>query len=179
MLYLDCHGAVSATRLLSIIAALVPRDDDAAEKLRLAAASSIHVATVSDLYESFEVLEYHRQLLSAAADAVAADDQSAPASAFRGGLIILDSAPALLAPTLGGGGQYQGHALMMALAQTLKGLAHKYNCSVLITNYYTGSSGSSYSNSSVGGGSTGKPALGQSWLGVPHHRLDLAELFQE
>ena len=56
---------------------------------------------------------------------------------------------------------------MMELGATLKMLGERHNCAVLMTNYYVSSTESGRA----------RPALGRSWLSVPHRRLDLAELF--
>ena len=153
VLYLDANGSASGRRIVDILEIILPDSENASE-LASAAASRIDIAVVTDVFEVFDVLENKRQQLA----------KLAPPT--RGGLIILDSAPAVLSPILGGN-QFQGHALMMSLAFTLKKLAHAYNCAVILTNYFT---------QSTSDGSSRTPALGQSWFGVPYLRLDLAQL---
>ncbi|GMG98227.1 hypothetical protein Nepgr_000067 [Nepenthes gracilis] len=77
-------------------------------------------------------------------------------------LLIIDSLSSLITPILGGGGP-NGHALMISAGFLLKKLAHEYSLCVLVTNHMVG-----------GEGGLPKPALGESWKGVPHVRLLLS-----
>jgi RAD51-like protein 3 len=157
VLYIDAHGAITGSRLIDILDILSPGTDLASA---LAASQNIAVAVVADIFQAMEALEAHYEQLCAAE----------PSGRRRGGVVVVDSVPALLSPILGGG-QYQGHALMQSLAATLRRLAHHCNCGVLLTNYYVAAGAGPH-----GARDAVKPALGASWVNVPSIRIDLAEL---
>nr|XP_016436785.1 PREDICTED: DNA repair protein RAD51 homolog 4-like isoform X1 [Nicotiana tabacum] len=77
-------------------------------------------------------------------------------------MIIIDSISTLITPILGGGGA-QGHALMVSVGFLLKRLAHEHDICILVTNHMV-----------AGEKGTSKPALGESWRGIPHVRLLLS-----
>ncbi|CAH9072530.1 unnamed protein product [Cuscuta epithymum] len=77
-------------------------------------------------------------------------------------LLIIDSISSLIAPVLGGSGAH-GHALMVSAGLMLKQLADEHDLPVLVTNHMV-----------AGEGSNLKPALGESWKGIPHTRLLLS-----
>ncbi|KAL6577229.1 hypothetical protein OROMI_011505 [Orobanche minor] len=80
-------------------------------------------------------------------------------------MLIIDSLSSLIAPILGGGGAH-GHALMLTAGFLLKELAHEHNLSVLVTNHMV-----------AGEVGVSKPALGESWKGIPHVRLVLSRCY--
>ena len=157
VLYMDAHGGCVGARIMTLLEGHTADVE--------AAARRISVATVTDVFQAFHILDEHRQLLAVRRDAMGDMASETPPAAFRGGVVILDSVGALVSPILGGS-QVRGHALMMTLASELKRLAQEYQAAVLVTNSYLG-----------GRNGPAKPGLGASWLAAPHVRLDLAALF--
>ncbi|XP_071944101.1 DNA repair protein RAD51 homolog 4-like [Antedon mediterranea] len=80
-------------------------------------------------------------------------------------LVIVDSVAAVISPIIGGK-HIEGHGLMMQVARKLKEIVEE-NVAVLVTNRIV-----QFNNLS-------KPALGTSWLHVPHTRILLTNKNQD
>lgn len=78
-------------------------------------------------------------------------------------LLVLDTITSLISPILGGG-QTQGHMIMVELGRALKRLAADYNIAVIVINNVVLDRDSALEY---------KPALGKSWRMMPHSRLHL------
>lgn len=97
-------------------------------------------------------------------------------------LVIVDSVSALIAPVLGGAhGSGQGHALMAAVARSLKNLAETLSLAVLVTNHMVGGGSRRLEGDpSAAGPGAGlapagnRPALGEGWRNQPHVRVQLS-----
>jgi RecA/RadA recombinase len=87
-------------------------------------------------------------------------------------LVILDSIGAVVSPVLGGGAAHsQGHALLVAIAGALKELGERLGAGVVVTNHLVGGGGG---DGGGGGRQERRAALGESWAGQAHVRVQLA-----
>ncbi|KAJ8043979.1 DNA repair protein RAD51-like 4 [Holothuria leucospilota] len=147
VLYVDTTGGFSPQRLQEIMA----KKGCTLQVIR-EALKKIQCKQVFDIFELLELLEDIRGCLEQGQE----DDRPSVR------MVIVDSVSALMAPLLGGN-QVDGQALLHHLAQALKILSVEFYTAVMVT------------NNVVQGDSAEdvKPALGRSWLGVPHSRLML------
>ncbi|XP_072040998.1 DNA repair protein RAD51 homolog 4-like [Amphiura filiformis] len=144
VLYIDTSGGFSCQRLQDMMVARnIP------EKAMIAAFQRIQCTKVFDLFEVIQLLENTKHSIDSGSDTFY--------SALK--VVVLDSVTAIVAPVIGGQ-QTEGHAMMMHLGRALKGLAAEYSIAVLLTN-----------NLVQGSGGEKKPALGRTWLHVPHTRI--------
>ncbi|XP_054448887.1 DNA repair protein RAD51 homolog 4 isoform X2 [Pteronotus mesoamericanus] len=148
VLYIDSNGGLTASRILQLLQARTPDEEEQAGALQ-----RIQVLRAFDIFQMLDVLQ---DLRGAAAQPVS--DSSGTVK-----VVIVDSVTAVVSPLLGGQ-QREGLALMMQLAQELKTLARDLGVAVVVTNHMTRDRDSGRL----------KPALGRSWSFVPSTRIALA-----
>ena len=142
MLWIDTTAGFSATRLVYFLQRV-------ATGSAAAALSSVRCVKAFDVHEVLSLL-----------DELSADTEHAPPS-----LLVVDSVSSVLSSLLSFKGNYQGQALMLSLADTLRALAEERSMAVLVTNHTVG--GRDGDQGSL------KPALGETWRSQPHTRLHL------
>ncbi|KAM7067993.1 DNA repair protein RAD51 homolog 4 [Molossus nigricans] len=148
VLYIDSNGGLTASRILQLLQARTPDEEEQAEALQ-----RIQVVHAFDIFQMLDVLQDLRGAVA----------QQVSNSSGTVKVIIVDSVTAVISPLLGGQ-QREGLALMMQLAQELKTLARDLGVAVLVTNHMTRDRDSGKL----------KPALGLSWSFVPSTRIVLA-----
>nr|XP_054749283.1 DNA repair protein RAD51 homolog 4-like [Lytechinus pictus] len=146
VLFVDTNGGFDAGRLHEIIA-----HKSTSEKITAAALQKIHCAKTFDLYDLLDLLESIKASIDSGTDVFY--------SSLK--LVVVDSVTAVLAPLLGGK-HSEGQGMMVHLARSLKSLAADYSIAVVVCN-----------NMVRGERGEPKPALGRTWLGVPHIRIQL------
>eukprot|EP00057_Strongylocentrotus_purpuratus_P003327 XP_003726418.1 PREDICTED: DNA repair protein RAD51 homolog 4 [Strongylocentrotus purpuratus] len=146
VLFIDTNGGFHASRLHDIIA-----HKSTSEKITSAALHKVHCATTFDLYDLLDLLESIKASIDSASEAFY--------SSLK--LVVVDSVTAVLAPLLGGK-HSEGQGMMVHLARSLKSLAADYSIAVVMCN-----------NMVRGERGEPKPALGRTWLTVPHTRIQL------
>ncbi|XP_012581523.1 PREDICTED: DNA repair protein RAD51 homolog 4 [Condylura cristata] len=151
VLYVDSNGGLTACRLLQLLQARTPDEEEQA-----AALQRIQVVRAFDIFQMFDVLHDFRTAVA----------QQISGSSATVKVVVVDSVTAVVSPLLGGQ-QTEGLALMMQLARELKMLARDLNVAVVVTNHLTRDRDSGKL----------KPALGRSWSFVPSTRilLDVGE----
>ncbi|XP_004608899.2 DNA repair protein RAD51 homolog 4 [Sorex araneus] len=145
VLYVDSSGGLTACRLLRLLQARTPDEEEQAAALR-----RIQVARAFDIFHLFGVLQDLRGALG----------QQVSGSSGMVKVVIVDSVAAVVSPLLGGQ-QREGLALMMQLARELKTLARDLGLAVVVTNHLTRDRDSGRL----------KPALGRAWSFVPNTRI--------
>lgn len=145
VLYIDSNGGLTASRILQLLQARTPDEEEQAGALQ-----RIQVVRAFDIFQMLDVLQDLRGAVS----------QQVSSSSGTLKVVIVDSVAAVVAPLLGGQ-QREGLALMMQLARELKTLARDLSVAVLVTNHMTRDRDSGQL----------KPALGRSWSFVPSTRL--------
>ncbi|XP_006045430.4 DNA repair protein RAD51 homolog 4 isoform X2 [Bubalus kerabau] len=145
VLYIDSNGGLTASRILQLLQARTPDEEEQAGALQ-----RIQVVRAFDIFQMLDVLQDLRGTVS----------QQVSSSSGTLKVVIVDSVAAVVAPLLGGQ-QREGLALMMQLARELKTLARDLSVAVLVTNHMTRDRDSGQL----------KPALGRSWSFVPSTRL--------
>ncbi|XP_019482420.1 PREDICTED: DNA repair protein RAD51 homolog 4 [Hipposideros armiger] len=148
ILYIDSNGGLTASRILQLLQARTPDEEEQARALQ-----RIQVVHAFDIFQMLDVLQ---DLRGAVAQQVS--DSSGTVK-----VVFVDSVTAVVSPLLGGQ-QREGLALMMQLAQELKTLARDLGMAVVVTNHMTRDRDSGKL----------KPALGRSWSFVPSTRIVLA-----
>lgn len=152
VVYLDTTGSFNVQRLVQIIHANTDAFSQQALKKQL---SQVHCYRLFDIFQVLTRVEMLYERLSLEHDTFALNLK----------LVVLDSINSVVTPILGGKKQH-GHALMCTLGQRLKQMASEFGVSVLVVN---GAVGQFEKNKSDG--DMLKPALGRSWLSIPHVRL--------
>lgn len=145
VLYIDSNGGLTASRILQLLQARTPDEEEQAGALQ-----RIQVVHAFDIFQMLDVLQDLRGAVS----------QQVSSSSGTLKVVVVDSVAAVVAPLLGGQ-QREGLALMMQLARELKTLARDLSVAVLVTNHMTRDRDSGQL----------KPALGRSWSFVPSTRL--------
>uniref|UniRef100_A0A4W2C798 DNA repair protein RAD51 homolog 4 n=1 Tax=Bos indicus x Bos taurus TaxID=30522 RepID=A0A4W2C798_BOBOX len=145
VLYIDSNGGLTASRILQLLQARSPDEEEQAGALQ-----RIQVVRAFDIFQMLDVLQDLRGAVS----------QQVSSSSGTLKVVVVDSVAAVVAPLLGGQ-QREGLALMMQLARELKTLARDLSVAVLVTNHMTRDRDSGQL----------KPALGRSWSFVPSTRL--------
>ncbi|CAI9162628.1 unnamed protein product [Rangifer tarandus platyrhynchus] len=145
VLYVDSNGGLTASRILQLLQARTPDEEEQAGALQ-----RIQVVRAFDIFQMLDVLQDLRGAVS----------QQVRSSSGTLKVVVVDSVAAVVAPLLGGQ-QREGLALMMQLARELKTLARDLSVAVLVTNHTTRDRDSGQL----------KPALGRSWSFVPSTRL--------
>ncbi|MXQ84517.1 hypothetical protein E5288_WYG020677 [Bos mutus] len=145
VLYIDSNGGLTASRILQLLQARTPDEEEQAGALQ-----RIQVVRAFDIFQMLDVLQDLRGTVS----------QQVSSSSGTLKVVVVDSVAAVVAPLLGGQ-QREGLALMMQLARELKTLARDLSVAVLVTNHMTRDRDSGQL----------KPALGRSWSFVPSTRL--------
>eukprot|EP00794_Sanderia_malayensis_P013867 gene13867-15315_t len=156
VLYIDTNGSFVCERLLQII---VQGKEHVTNQFLQDALSNLQYLRVFDaisLLSQIRNLEYH---LSCQTDAFYCKLK----------LLVLDSISHVISPILGGG-QTQGHMLMMEIGRTLKKISSDYNIATIVVNNVVSSERNSAGNIEH------KPALGKSWKIVPHSRIQFESL---
>ncbi|XP_015454845.1 DNA repair protein RAD51 homolog 4 isoform X2 [Pteropus alecto] len=168
VLYIDSNGGLTASRILQLLQARTPDEEEQAGALQ-----RIHVVHAFDIFQMLDVLQDLRGTVT----------QQVNLSSGTVKVVVVDSVTAVVSPLLGGQ-QREGLALMMQLAQELKTLAQDLGVAVLVrkwawpvvlvvplipglhqvTNHMTRDRDSGKF----------KPALGRSWSFVPSTRIVLA-----
>ncbi|KAF0871243.1 RA51D protein, partial [Crocuta crocuta] len=150
VVYIDSNGGLTASRLLQLLQARTPDEEEQAGALQ-----RIQVVRAFDIFQMLDVLQDLRGAVS---------QQVSSASTVK--VVVVDSVTAVVSPLLGGQ-QREGLALMMQLARELKTLARDVGVAVVVTNHMTRDRDSGKL----------KPALGRSWSFVPSTRilLDIEE----
>ncbi|XP_057573124.1 DNA repair protein RAD51 homolog 4 isoform X1 [Hippopotamus amphibius kiboko] len=145
VLYIDSNGGLTASRILQLLQARTPDEEEQAGALQ-----RIQVVRAFDIFQMLDVLQDLRGAVS----------QQVSSSSGTLKAVVVDSVAAVVAPLLGGQ-QREGLALMMQLARELKTLARDLSVAVVVTNHMTRDRDSGQL----------KPALGRSWSFVPSTRL--------
>ncbi|KAM8815620.1 DNA repair protein RAD51 homolog 4 isoform 1-T1 [Rhynchonycteris naso] len=148
VLYIDSNGGLTASRLLQLLQARTPDEEEQAGALQ-----RIQVVRAFDIFQMLDVLQDLRGAVA----------QQVSHSSGTLKVVIVDSVTAVVSPLLGGQ-QREGMALMMQLAQELKTLARDLGVAVVVTNHMTRDRDSGKL----------KPAMGRSWSFVPSTRIVLA-----
>lgn len=153
VVYLDTGNSFSPQRVTHFVCQHSdPAGDQDKHRTLQKVMNNISCKSVFDIFTMFDVL--HQLEFNLRSQMQVGDCQVQ--------LLIVDSVSSMVTPILGGGGS-QGHALMISAGYLLKKLAHEHNIAVLVTNHTVG-----------GDGGISKPALGESWKGIPHVRLLLS-----
>ncbi|KAG8520201.1 DNA repair protein RAD51-4, partial [Galemys pyrenaicus] len=145
VLYIDSNGGLTACRLLQLLQARIPAEEEQAGALQ-----RIQVVHAFDIFQMLDVLQDFRGAVA----------QQISGSSGTVKVVVVDSVTAVVSPLLGGQ-QREGLALMMQLARELKTLARDLNVAVVVTNHMTRDRDSGKL----------KPALGRSWSFVPSTRI--------
>ncbi|XP_028354668.1 DNA repair protein RAD51 homolog 4 isoform X3 [Physeter macrocephalus] len=145
VLYIDSNGGLTASRILQLLQARTPDEEEQAGALQ-----RIQVVRAFDIFQMLDVLQDLRGAVS----------QQVSSSSGTLKVVVVDSVTAVVAPLLGGQ-QREGLALMMQLARELKTLARDLSVALVVTNHMTRDRDSGQL----------KPALGRSWSFVPSTRL--------
>ncbi|XP_059526510.1 DNA repair protein RAD51 homolog 4 isoform X2 [Myotis daubentonii] len=148
VLYVDSNGGLTASRILQLLQARTPDEEEQAGALQ-----RIQVVRAFDIFQMLDVLQGLRGAVA----------QQVSHSSGTVKVVIVDSVTAVVSPLLGGQ-QREGLALMMQLALELKTLARDLGVAVVVTNHMTRDRDSGKL----------KPALGRSWSFVPSTRIVLA-----
>lgn len=146
VLAIDTNGGFDPRRLQQIVSYRCSSETTIA-----AALQRVHCAKTFDLYDLLDLLESIKASIDAGTEAFY--------SSLK--LIVVDSVTSVLAPLLGGK-QSEGQGMMVHLARSLKSLAADYSIAVVVCN-----------NMVRGERGEPKPALGRTWLSVPHTRIQL------
>ncbi|XP_029783553.1 DNA repair protein RAD51 homolog 4 [Suricata suricatta] len=146
VVYIDSSGGLTASRLLQLLQARTPDEEEQAGALQ-----RIQVVRAFDIFQMFDVLQDLRGAVS-----------QPVSSASTVKVVVVDSVTAVVSPLLGGQ-QREGLALMMQLSRELKTLARDVGVAVVVTNHVTRDRDSGKL----------KPALGRSWSFVPSTRIFL------
>ncbi|XP_049492572.1 DNA repair protein RAD51 homolog 4 isoform X1 [Panthera uncia] len=151
VVYVDSNGGLTASRLLQLLQARTPDEEEQAGALQ-----RIQVVRAFDIFQMLDVLQDLRGAMS----------QQVSSASATVKVVVVDSVTAVVSPLLGGQ-QREGLALMMQLARELKTLARDVGVAVMVTNHMTRDRDSGKL----------KPALGRSWSFVPSTRilLDIEE----
>jgi len=150
VLYMDANGSFVCERLLEIVA---NRNDLCTPQFLEDAFSRIKLLRVFDAQSLLVELRRFEGELTLQVEKFLCQVK----------LLILDSITPLISPILGGG-QTQGHMLMMEIGRVIKQIGVKHNIACVIVN-------GAVMDTDPERTSTYKPALGKSWKSVPHTRL--------
>nr|XP_044600536.1 DNA repair protein RAD51 homolog 4 isoform X1 [Equus asinus] len=145
VLYIDSSGGLTGSRLLQLLQARTPVEEEQAGALQ-----RIQVVRAYDIFQMLDALQDLRSTVA----------QRVSGSSGTVKVVVVDSVTAVVSPLLGGQ-QREGLALMMQLAQELKTLARDLGLAVVVTNHMTRERDSGKL----------KPALGRSWSFVPSTRI--------
>ncbi|XP_019837840.2 DNA repair protein RAD51 homolog 4 isoform X1 [Bos indicus] len=116
VLYIDSNGGLTASRILQLLQARTPDEEEQAGALQ-----RIQVVRAFDIFQMLDVLQDLRGAVS----------QQVSSSSGTLKVVVVDSVAAVVAPLLGGQ-QREGLALMMQLARELKTLARDLSVAVLV-----------------------------------------------
>ncbi|XP_070334771.1 DNA repair protein RAD51 homolog 4 isoform X2 [Odocoileus virginianus] len=116
VLYIDSNGGLTASRILQLLQARTPDEEEQAGALQ-----RIQVVRAFDIFQMLDVLQDLRGAVS----------QQVRSSSGTLKVVVVDSVAAVVAPLLGGQ-QREGLALMMQLARELKTLARDLSVAVLV-----------------------------------------------
>ncbi|XP_052513995.1 DNA repair protein RAD51 homolog 4 isoform X1 [Budorcas taxicolor] len=172
VLYIDSNGGLTASRILQLLQARTPDEEEQAGALQ-----RIQVVRAFDIF----------QMLGALQDLRGAVSQQVSSSSGTLKVVVVDSVAAVVAPLLGGQ-QREGLALMVQLARELKTLARDLSVAVLVRKWawpvmlafslvpglhQVGRCSFQVTNHMTRDRDSGqlKPALGRSWSFVPSTRL--------
>lgn len=158
VLFLDCAGSFSNTRLVSMAEASPKIAAAEIEKL-LSMILVVRISTPQSLLNHLTEL----------ADTLRSPVRrlSSPWTSLR--LVVVDGLAPLLTPTLGTAKQAIGHLGLVEISRLLKSVIQQQHCAVLSTNWM--------SSTMMQGQSTSdqtkvlRPGLGESWTPVPHNRV--------
>ncbi|XP_054946532.1 DNA repair protein RAD51 homolog 4 isoform X2 [Physeter macrocephalus] len=160
VLYIDSNGGLTASRILQLLQARTPDEEEQSSDLALQL--STQAATLAGALQRIQVVRAFDifQMLDVLQDLRGAVSQQVSSSSGTLKVVVVDSVTAVVAPLLGGQ-QREGLALMMQLARELKTLARDLSVALVVTNHMTRDRDSGQL----------KPALGRSWSFVPSTRL--------
>lgn len=153
VLYIDTGNSFRASRLVNIVGNVSNRVFGRAEDA-LACVTVVNVHRMDDLVRAIQ-----RAL-----------EASIPS------MIIIDCFGSLAAPMLGGVGYDAGHDVLSHVAMHLKRIAAEHHVAVLVTNYTIGGEygqPSAHQSGEEDAFYMKKAALGETWAGQPHVRLQL------
>jgi len=149
VVYVDTQNAFCARRAAELAGWDPEAEMERADELR-----NIHLVRLFDLFDAFELLD--ALTVEYARKDVKGETESR--------VLIMDSLSSIISPHLGAGAGL-GYALMVALAHSIRKLAHAHRVAVLTTNHQVKQDANN-SNRAV-------PALGEGWVYQPHTRLML------
>ncbi|XP_058904655.1 DNA repair protein RAD51 homolog 4 isoform X1 [Kogia breviceps] len=160
VLYIDSNGGLTASRILQLLQARTPDEEEQSSDLALQL--STQAATLAGALQRIQVVRAFDifQMLDVLQDLRGAVSQQVSSSSGTLKVVVVDSVTAVVAPLLGGQ-QREGLALMMQLARELKTLARDLSVALVVTNHMTRDRDSGQL----------RPALGRSWSFVPSTRL--------
>ncbi|KAI3811619.1 hypothetical protein L1987_21345 [Smallanthus sonchifolius] len=149
VVFIDSGNSFSPTRIKQIVTRIFGSVGNQVNGIIQQAMRNIECHAVFDIYALLNVLHQLKSTLESQ-------------DGYKVRLVIIDSVSSLIAPLLGGGNA-QGHALMVSVGYLLKKLADRHNIAVVVTNHMVS-------------GEVGnlKPALGESWKNIPHVRLQFS-----
>ncbi|XP_078180997.1 DNA repair RAD51-like protein [Carex rostrata] len=153
VLYLDTSNSFSPNRIGCFVnqthASLLKEEKERRLQMIM---SNIYCQSVFDIFALLDLLHHVESTLK----------HTVKLGGSKLCLVIIDSVSSLIAPIIGGKNS-QGWCMMASVGVLLKKIAYEHNISVLVTNHMVG-----------GENGTLKPALGESWKGIPHVRLLLS-----
>ncbi|WPT10974.1 DNA repair protein RAD51-like protein 4 [Picochlorum sp. SENEW3] len=153
VIYIDTGNSFRASRLVSIIGNVSNTAFRRAE-------DALDCVTVLNVHRMDDLLHEMQQALKT----------STPS------MIIIDCLGSLVAPTLGGVAYDAGHDVLSRMAMHLKRIAAEHHVAVLVTNYTIGGEygqPSGHLSSEDDAFYMKRAALGDTWVGQPHVRLQL------
>ena len=149
VVYVDTQNAFHVRR-----AAQLAKWDLETKEERERVLANIHVVRLYDLFDAFQLL-----------DALGVEYAMRNHRGIKESrVLIVDSLSSLISPHLGAGTGL-GYALMIALAHSIRKLAHAHRVAVLSTNHLV--------KQDVNETKHAVPALGEGWVYQPHTRLML------
>ncbi|KAJ4772214.1 DNA repair protein RAD51 [Rhynchospora pubera] len=153
VLYLDTSNSFSPFRISCFVNQLHPSLPKELKETSLQTImSNIYCQSVFDIFALLDLLHHVETTLK----------HTVKLGGSKLCLLIVDSVSSVIAPVIGGKNS-QGWCMMASVGVLLKRIAYEHNIAVLVTNHMVG-----------GENGTLKPALGESWKGIPHIRLLLS-----
>ncbi|VFQ91430.1 unnamed protein product [Cuscuta campestris] len=149
VIFVDTGNSFSPKRVAEFVNQTPDQSTNKVKKTLEHAMSNIVCYSVFDVFTMFDVLHQLRNTLRTQ-------------TSCKVRMLVIDSISSLITPVLGGSGAH-GHGLMVSAGFLLKHLADEHELAVLVTNHMV-----------AGKGGIMKPALGESWKGIPHTRLLLS-----
>ncbi|KAJ3706356.1 hypothetical protein LUZ61_010061 [Rhynchospora tenuis] len=153
VLYLDTSNSFSPFRISCFVNQVHPYLPKELKERRLQTImSNIYCQSVFDIFALLDLLRHVESTLK----------HSVKLGGSKLCLLVIDSVSSIIAPVIGGKNS-QGWCMVASVGVLLKRIAYEHNIAVLVTNHMVG-----------GENGTVKPALGESWKGIPHVRLLLS-----